>query len=268
MGSDRRKNKKVVRHREKKRKQEYCSVLWKQKIMQWGKAEIWIEICTTCASCGQWPHLCAGQESTNGWGLPAKSWLWRKMKSGAAFGREFCSSWNHLETYKDCESCSLFICRALKVDGRWMKFTLWLFHSTAKPAFYLCLCEIIHLCSNTVLFVFFPWLSYCRAPKIHYQTSNSTYAQRGGDTCFHLQPDGDVNIPMEGSWCSGPTRPLEDRSVSQKMLSVRCGAVWTPCPNENFIPSSVLPWRERHAGNGPALPISITQPRTGCAKAL
>lgn len=90
------------------------------------------------------------------------------MKAGAAFGREFCSSWNHLETYKDCESCGLFICRALKVDGRWMKFILWLFHSTAKPAFYLCLCEIIHLCSNTVLFIFFHD-SYCRAPRIHYQ---------------------------------------------------------------------------------------------------
>lgn len=39
MGSDGRKNKEVVGQREK-RKQESCSVLWEQRIMQWGKADM------------------------------------------------------------------------------------------------------------------------------------------------------------------------------------------------------------------------------------
>lgn len=218
MGSDGRKNKEVVGQGEK-RKQESCSVLWEQRIMQWGKADMWIEICTTYTSCGQWPHPCAGLESTSGWGLPAKSWLWRKMKAGAAFGREFCSSKNHLGTYKGRESCSLYICRALKVDGRWKKFILWLFPSMAKPAFYLCLCEIIHSCSNTVLFIFFHDSLIAESPKsiirflIPFRHSGVMIPV---PTCSHMEMSV---FPWKGHDALDLRGRLRMRAMSQQMLS-------------------------------------------------
>lgn len=112
-----------------------------------------------------------------------------------------CSLRRQLESCEDHESYSLFRCRALRVDGRWNKFILWLFHSATKPAFYLCVCELTHLHSHTVLslsFSFiFPGLFYYQDPKNQHQTSKSTQTQRSSDNLFHVQAAGNVVAPME-----------------------------------------------------------------------
>lgn len=84
--------------------------------------------------------------------------LWRKVKTDCFWQRipiPCRVTWRLVKTMRLC-------CRALKVDGRWNKF-----HSSTKPAFYLCLCELIHLHCRTALsfFFYFSWTVLLQRPQ-------------------------------------------------------------------------------------------------------
>lgn len=134
---------------------------------------------------------------------------------------------SHLETCEGHESYSLFCYRALKVDGRWNRFIFWLFHSSTKAAFYLCLRELSNLHSRTVLSLFsfiFPGLSYYRVSKIQYPTK-SAQAQRSGDTCSMLRLMGMSVLRGKGrgsldQQCKPRLKPL-----SLQVLSAGCRVI-------------------------------------------
>ena len=147
-------------------------------------ALVCVEICTTHADVWSWPvtlSLC-GSGCRRGWGLPAKDWHSRGAWRLTIFGRESLLFAESLGGLWRPWTYSLFCCRALKVDGRWNKFIFWLFLSSTKPAFYLCLHELTHLHSHTVLSLSFFFYFFLKYPPIASPESNtvlSLFRHRG-----------------------------------------------------------------------------------------
>lgn len=123
-----------------------------------------------CADRGWWPHPCTGLDIAVVEVCQPRTDSLEESEGWLFLAENPRSSRSHLESCEDRESYSLFCFRALKVDGRWSKFILWLFHSSTKPAFYLCLRELSHLHSHTVLSLsffsfYFSWTTLLSRPQ-------------------------------------------------------------------------------------------------------
>lgn len=181
--------------------QPYCSVLWNKWSHSRGEADsralrsaphmlIMVSDLLTCRSvyC-KWLRLASKGltlEESEGWLFLAENP--RSLQS-------------HLETCTDHEFCSLFLCGASKMDGRWSKFP-WLFSSATKPAFYLCLCELIHLHSSTALLLSSFPLDYLLVdPPPHTQSGDIPLSpcRHGVVISVQHKAGGSVSSPMEGA---------------------------------------------------------------------
>lgn len=184
----------------------------------------------------------------SGWGLPAKDWLWRKVKTGWFWQRipTLCGlTWNLVKAM----NLRVFSFRALKVHSRWNKLICWLFYSSTKSAFYLYLHELtdLHSCDVVFLFYFFG-LSYCRVSKS--KTLLSPLRHRG------------MVIPIP---CAGTMGMTLERVMTVWISATSLG--WSLCPcrgsqlhagspscvSWDLSCNSAFPGRERHA-NRTALP--------------
>lgn len=180
-----------------------------------------------CADHGQWPHPCAGLDIAAVWVCQPRTDSLEESEGSPFLAENPRSLQSHLETCEGHESYSLFCYRALKVDGRWNRFIFWLFHSSTKAAFYLCLRELSNLHSHTVLSLFsfiFPGLSYYRVSKIQYPTK-SVQAQRSGDTCSMRRLMG-MSV-LRGKGCGSLDQQCKPRlkPLSLQVLSAGCRVI-------------------------------------------
>lgn len=163
----------------------------------------------------------------------------------AGFGREsplFAESFGILWRLWILEA---FLCRALKVDGRWNKF-IYCYLIPQLNLLSICTCRSSLVCIPVMCsfsFIFLGGLSYCRVPKIWYPIK-SIEIQRNGDSYSMYRL---MRITLEGVmtiWCS-------DTSLGWSLYPCRCSQMHVG--SSNFYVSwglfcnSAFPGRERHA---------------------
>lgn len=168
-----------------------------------------------CADRGQWPHPCAGLDIAAVWVCQPRTDSLEESEGSPFLAENPRSLQSHLETCEGHESYSLFCYRALKVDGRWNRFIFWLFHSSTKAAFYLCLRELSNLHSHTVLFFLLFFLDYLIIESPKSNTLLSPFRHRGVV----------IPVPCAGWWecqCS------VERVVAVWISNVSLG--WSLCP--------------------------------------
>lgn len=214
-----------------------------------------------CADRGQWPHPCAGLAITVVEVCQPRTDSLEKGKGWLFLAENPCSFWSHLETCESHESYSLFCCRALKVDDRWNKFILWLFHFSAESVFYLCLRDLTHLLSYTVLslpFLFFLDFLIIETPKSNVRLLSlfrHTGAMITCSTCRHSHGRHRDSLDQ---WFKFRLKPL-----SLQVLSVGCRAVEMSDLSWDFVPRSAFLCKERCASRsrmGGCFPAALPSP--------